>query len=70
MNPLIGTNVSAIGFYEIGKVYANTLLGAPSLPQDGILAIVMSTAFGPFFVGGSIGDGGRARWWFGMGRIF
>jgi NTE family protein len=70
LNPLIGSNVSAMAFYELGKMYGNGILSLPSLPQDGSVALVVRTAFGPVFVGGSIGDSGHYRWWFGLGRIF
>lgn len=68
LNPLIGTNLSAVAFYEVGKIYGNRL--APKLPNDATGAVVLRTAFGPFFLGGSVGDSGRRRWWFGMGRVF
>jgi NTE family protein len=68
LNPLIGTNVSAMAFYEVGKVYGGVNL--PSLPQDGALALVMRTAFGPIFAGAAFGDSSHHRWWFGLGRVF
>jgi NTE family protein len=58
LNPLIGTNVSAMVFYELGKMYGNPLQNSPALPQDGTVALVVRTAFGPVYVGGSLGDAG------------
>jgi NTE family protein len=70
LNPLIGSNVSAMVFYELGKMYGSGILALPTLPQDGTVALVVRTAFGPVFAGGSFGDSGHYRWWFGLGRIF
>lgn len=33
-------------------------------------AVVVKTFVGPLFVGGSVGDRGRNRWYFGVGRFF
>jgi hypothetical protein len=31
--------------------------------------LIGKTALGPVFVGGSFGDSGHRKWWFGLGRI-
>ena len=69
LNPLLGEGVYAVGFFETAKVYGNPM--APTtLPADGSVAIVVKSSIGPLYIGGSIGTNGRAKWWFGLGRIF
>jgi NTE family protein len=68
LSPLTGSTFYAAGLYEVGKVYGNPLL--PSLPNDVSFALIGKTALGPVFVGGSFGDSGHRKWWFGLGRIF
>jgi NTE family protein len=69
LNPLIGEGVYAVGFVETAKVYGNPM--APSgHPVDGSVALVVKSSIGPLYIGGSIGTDGRAKWWFGVGRIF
>jgi NTE family protein len=68
LNPLIGEGVYAVAFAEAGKVYGNPT--APAQPVDGSLALVIKSALGPMYIGGSIGNNGHAKWWFGLGRIF
>jgi NTE family protein len=69
LNPLLGEGVYAVGFVETAKVYGNPM--APSTqPVDGSVALVVKSSIGPLFIGGSVGSNGRAKWWFGVGRIF
>ncbi len=68
LNPLIGGGVYAVAFVEAGKVYGNPAV--PTQPVDGSVALVRKSPLGPIYIGGSIGNNGRAKWWFGMGRIF
>ena len=68
LNPLVGEGVYAVAFAEAGKVYGSRT--APVQPVDGSLAIVVNSALGPMYIGGSIGNNGHAKWWFGLGRIF
>jgi NTE family protein len=66
--PLFGKHVYAIGNYEFGKMY-----GAPNeskFPNDFAAGIIAQTAFGPFFIGGSVGDSGHQKWFFQLGRVF
>ncbi|MEO8657201.1 MAG: patatin-like phospholipase family protein [Bryobacteraceae bacterium] len=67
LSPLVGEGVYLVGAYEIGKVYGNPV--APHLPMDGSAAVVAKTVLGPVYFGGSATHG-RAKWWFGVGRIF
>ena len=68
LSPLTGSTFYGVALYEVGKVYGNP--GLPTLPNDISFALVGKTAIGPVFVGGSVGDSGRRKWWFGVGRIF
>jgi NTE family protein len=68
LNPLIGGNIYAIGFYEIGKPYGG--LTPTSLPQDGNGGVVVTTLLGPLFLGGAVGTGGEHKLYFALGRLF
>jgi NTE family protein len=68
LNPVIGDAIYADGFYEISKV-ANSP-NAPKLPQDISGAVIVKTLIGPIYGGGSIGDSGHRKWFFGLGRVF
>jgi NTE family protein len=69
--PLLGSNIEFIGMYEAGKTY-KLALGPkpPNLPMDGAVGIIVNTIFGPVEVAGAIGDYGRGRFFFRIGRIF
>jgi NTE family protein len=66
--PFIGTGVYGIAMYEIGKMYNDP--GSSALPNDGAAGILARTAFGPLFIGGSVGDTGHAKWFFNLGHVF
>ncbi|MGC2604221.1 MAG: patatin, partial [Silvibacterium sp.] len=69
--PLLGSNVEFIGLYEAGKTYKLPLgPSPPNLPMDGAAGIIVNTIFGPVEVAGAVGDYGRARFFFRIGRIF
>jgi NTE family protein len=69
--PFLGSNIEFIGLYEMGKTY-KLPLGAkpPNLPLDGAAGIIVNTIFGPVELAGAIGDYGRGRFFFRIGRIF
>jgi NTE family protein len=69
--PLLGSNVELVGLYEVGKTY-KLALGPkpPNLPMDGAVGIIVNTIFGPVELAGAIGDYGRGRFFFRIGRIF
>ncbi len=69
LNPFIGEGVYVAVFGEAAKVYGNPTLPV-TFPADGSLALVTKSSIGPIYIGGSIGSNGRAKWWFGLGRIF
>ena len=66
--PFLGKAIYADAFYEIGKMF--NAPGVSKLPNDGAAGVIVRTALGPVFVGGSVGDTGHATWFFALGRIF
>jgi NTE family protein len=69
LNPVIGDAIYAGGLYEIGKMYGGNPQ-TPSLPNDVTGFVVVKTLIGPVLGGLSIGDGGRWKWYIGVGRVF
>src|SRR5580704_12585567 len=69
--PLLGSNVELIGLYEAGKTYKLPLGSKPpNLPMDGAVGIIVNTIFGPVEIAGAVGDYGRGRFFFRIGRLF
>ena len=69
--PLVGTNVELLGLYEVGKTYKLPLgPKPPNLPMDGAVGVIVNTIFGPVELAGAVGDYGRGRFFFRIGRIF
>jgi NTE family protein len=66
--PFLGKNVYAVGSYEIGKMYG--FADQSKFPNDFAGGVIAQTAFGPFFIGGSVGDSGHQKWFFQLGRVF
>lgn len=62
--PVVG-RVYAVAQLEVAKMHALS-----RWPADVAAGIVAQTAFGPLFVGGSVGDDGHRRWFFKLGRVF
>lgn len=69
LNPVLGDSVTAVGFYEIGKLW-NTATGTPTLPNDFSGAVVVKSLLGPVYGGLSIGDSDHRKWFIGVGRVF
>jgi NTE family protein len=67
--PFVGKNVYLVGYGEVGKMYGDPF-GAPRLSGDGTAGLIADTAFGPIFIGGSVGDTGHHKWFFQLGRVF
>ena len=67
--PFIGTQVYVSVFGEVGKMYDDPF-PAPKLSGDGTAGLLAETAFGPVFIGGSVGDTGHHKWFFQLGRVF
>jgi NTE family protein len=66
--PFLGGGVYGVTMYEVGKMY--NAPGVSKLPNDGAAGVIMRTALGPMFIGGSVGDTGHAKWFFALGRVF
>ncbi len=63
-----GSKIFLAGFAQAGR-YAGIDNDA-KWPANLTGAIVVKTFVGPLFLGGSVGDRGRHRWYFGVGRFF
>jgi NTE family protein len=66
--PFLGTAVYGVAFYEVGKMFDAP--GVSRLPTDGAAGVIVRTALGPVFLGGSVGDTGHGKWFFALGRVF
>ena len=66
--PFLGSGVYAVTLYEVGKMF--NAPGVSKLPTDGAAGVIVRTAIGPLFLGGSVGDTGHATWFFALGRVF
>jgi NTE family protein len=69
--PLLGTSVDLLGMFEVGKTYKlPNGQQPPDLPMDGAVGFLVNTIFGPVEIAGSIGEYGRGRFFFRIGRTF
>jgi NTE family protein len=74
--PFVGKKVYFVSSYEFAKMYRtssiNTIGYFPEsgFPTDVEAGMVAETAFGPLFIGGSVGDTGHQKWFFQLGRVF
>ena len=66
--PFLGKKVYAVGAYEFGKM--DGFAAQSKFPNDFAAGVIAQTAFGPFFMGGSVGDTGHQKWFFQLGRVF
>jgi len=66
--PFLGKKVYAVGAYEFGKM--DGFADQTTFPNDVTAGVIAQTAFGPFFIGGSVGDSGHKKWFFQLGRVF
>jgi NTE family protein len=66
--PFLGKKLYAVGEYEFGKMYR--FEDESKFPNDVAAGVIAQTAFGPFFIGGSVGDSGHRKWFFQLGRVF
>jgi len=67
--PFVGKQVYVSGFGEVGKMYGDPF-PIPKLSGDGGAGLLAETAFGPVFMGASVGDTGHHKWFFQLGRVF
>ena len=65
---LIGGEIYASGWYQLGKMYGHPDL--PKYPMDLSGGLIAKTLLGPIFVGGSWGDSGHRKLYFGLGAVF
>jgi hypothetical protein len=65
---LIGDSLYFYTSYEIAKTYGEPM--APSLPVDGVAAVVVNTFIGPILFGGSVGNNDHHKIFFQIGRLF
>ena len=69
--PFLGSSIDVLGLYEVGKTYKLPQgPSPPNLPMDGAGGIIVNTIFGPVELAGAVGDYGRGRFFFRIGRIF
>lgn len=69
--PLLGDTVNLIGMYEVGKTYQLPIgPKPPNLPMDAVAGILVKTIFGPVEIGGAVGNYGRGKFFFRVGRLF
>ena len=66
--PLLGKGLFAYAEVEGGRV-TNEMNESP-WPADGVLGMIVQTAFGPVIVGGSYGTTGHHKFFFQVGRVF
>ena len=66
--PFVGEKVYLVSSYEFAKMY--NFSPETKFPTDVVTGIVAETAFGPLFVGASLGDSGHQKWFFQIGRVF
>jgi NTE family protein len=67
--PFVGKQVYVSTYAEVGKIYGDPF-PAPRLSGDLASGLLAETAFGPVFIGGSVGDSGHQKWFFQLGRVF
>lgn len=69
--PLLGSTIDLLGAIEEGKTFKlERGLKPPSIPADLLGALVINTRFGPVEVGGAVGNYGRSKIFFQVGRLF
>jgi NTE family protein len=68
----VGKKIYFTAQYEVGKMYGagNVGEGLSRVPNDVSAGVLAETAFGPIFLGGSVGDSGHRKWFFRLGRVF
>lgn len=66
--PFVGKQVYFSGQAEVGKMYGDPL--APRISLDAAGGVIVETALGPVFIGGSVGDTGHQKIFFQLGRLF
>ncbi|HLH08547.1 MAG TPA: patatin-like phospholipase family protein [Terriglobales bacterium] len=65
---ILGKGIYAYGEVEGGRVYNQR--NESQWPADGVLGMIVQTAFGPVIAGGSYGTTGHKKFFFQVGRVF
>lgn len=65
---LMGSKMFLTGFVQGARTYDH--FRDLRYPVNATGAVVLRTLFGPMFLGGSVGDRGHRKWFFGVGRLF
>ena len=65
---LLGSKVFLAGLFQGGRT--EDIFNDLRYPVNATGAVVLRTLFGPVFIGGSYGDRGHRKWFFGVGRLF
>jgi NTE family protein len=69
--PFLGDSLNAVGLFEVGKTYQlPNGPPPPYLPGDLAGGLIVNTIFGPLEIAGAVGNYGRGRFFFRVGRIF
>jgi NTE family protein len=67
--PLFGDNLSFVGYYEVAKPFYRNNPADPTLPMDGVAALVLKTILGPIEVAGAFGST-QSKVFFQISRVF
>lgn len=65
---LFGSKVFLAGYVQSAR--ARDFQDNVRYPANATGGVLLRTLFGPIFVGGSLGDSGHRKWFFGVGRFF
>ncbi|WP_272945406.1 patatin-like phospholipase family protein [Bryobacter aggregatus] len=65
---LLGSRVYLAGFGQFAR--SRDVFDDVRFPMSATGAVVVRSAFGPIFIGASMGDSGHRKWFFGVGRLF
>jgi NTE family protein len=69
--PLLGSSINLLAGLEAGKTFQLPHgPRPPNIPGDVVGAIILNTRFGPVELGGAVGNYGRAKIFFQIGRVF
>jgi len=66
--PIIGNQVYVAGWLQAGKMYGSYL--PTENPVDGSAMLIVKSMLGPLFFGGSWGNRGHRKLYFGLGKLF
>jgi NTE family protein len=65
---LLGSKLFVTGFVQGARTY--DIFRDLRYPVNATGSVILRTLFGPIFIGGSVGDRGHRKWFFGVGRLF